>query len=105
MLALTIAFVVAFCIGLLIGLTYMNQKVKALESEKYIDCQIIDQLEAQVAYCYTPVFVRNRLAVYSEKWDWEQLSSQEQVTLKRQAARILGKKAKVTDEDHSISFP
>jgi DNA-binding HxlR family transcriptional regulator len=83
----------------------MNQKVKALEAEQYTDRQIIDQLEAQVEYCYTPVFVRNRLAVYSEKWDWEQLTNQEQVTLKRQAASIIGKKVKVTDEDHPISFP
>jgi len=103
MLELTIAFVVAFCIGLLIGLTAMHQKVKVLEAEQRTDRRIINQLESQVDYCYTPIFATSRMAIMVE--DWNMLDEFRQRNLKRQAARILGKKVKVTDEDHPISFP
>lgn len=102
MLALTIAFVVAFCIGLLIGLTCMNRKVKELELAQATDKKIIDQLEAQVEYCYTPVFASNRMAIMVE--DWDTLDQFRQRTIKRQAARILGKKVRC-NEDHPVSIP
>jgi hypothetical protein len=81
----------------------MNSKVRELELAQATDKKIIDQLESQVEYCYTPVFTSAQMAIMVE--DWDTLNPCRQRTVKRQAARILGKKVKVTDEDHPISFP
>ena len=103
MLALTIAFVVAFSIGLLIGLTSMNRKVEELKQSAVFWEETADDYKERANNWLAYHHVGNRMAWAVHEWDTIEPWTQKH--LKRQAARILGKKIKVPDEDHPISFP
>lgn len=98
MLELVIAVVVAFVVGLLIGITSMSQKACVVEQRREtVHVQFTEFMDA----AYDDVNFQINLVKYSIYWQMDNITNAQRKRLRRLGSQLLRIKDK--DEDHPDS--
>ena len=98
MLELVIAVVVAFIVGLLIGITSMSQKARVVEQRREtVHAQFTEFMDT----AYDDVNLQINLVKYSIYWQMDNITNAQRKRLRQLGSKLLRIKDK--DEDHPDS--